>query len=181
MARAVVVKEWPQATAPYPLKITGQRLDSLAPLPESILTLSSLPTPHFHWVNDLQGCVVIFLSNFLALLVKVNATGEGNQETLGGLMVAVNILLVLAVLCTSWFSAQQTVDDSRGNDSVFATAKDMVTIDRLSSTTVLVSQDPTASESSAASSSVGPAVDARILQTKSAAVGVHLYSPMGNT
>lgn len=58
--------------------------------------------------------MIIFLSNFLALLIKMDAAGEENRSALGALLVAVNVLLVLAVLFTSWFTTQQTVDDSRG-------------------------------------------------------------------
>lgn len=61
-----------------------------------------------------QGCVIIFLSNFLALLIKMDAAGEHNRSALGALLVAVNVLLIIAVLFTSWFTTQQTVDDSRG-------------------------------------------------------------------
>ena len=56
-----------------------------------------------------QGCVVIFLSNFLALLIKVDATGEDNRDAMGGLLVAVSLMLVAAVILTSWFSTQQQV------------------------------------------------------------------------
>lgn len=54
--------------------------------------------------------MVIFLSHFLALLVKVESA-EGQQTVLGGILVAVNVLLSLAVLLATWFSTQQTVDE----------------------------------------------------------------------
>lgn len=44
----------------------------------------------------------------------MDAAGEENRSALGALLVAVNVLLILAVLFTSWFTTQQTVDDSRG-------------------------------------------------------------------
>ncbi|CAM9812841.1 unnamed protein product, partial [Ascophyllum nodosum] len=66
--------------------------------------------PTDSWLYRL-GCVVIFLSNFLALLIKVDAAGEGNGETLGALLVTVNVMLVVAVILTSWFSTQQQVDE----------------------------------------------------------------------
>lgn len=53
--------------------------------------------------------MVIFLSNFLALLIKVDAAGEGKRSALGGLLVAINVILVLAVLLTTWFTTQQQV------------------------------------------------------------------------
>lgn len=57
--------------------------------------------------------MVIFLSNFLALLIKMDAAGEGNRSALGGVLVAINVLLVVAVLVTSRFAVQQSVDDFR--------------------------------------------------------------------
>lgn len=72
--------------------------------------------------------MVIFLSNFLALLIKGDAAGESNRDMLGGLVVAVNIVLILAVLFTTWFSTQQQVDDSRDNENIFTTAKTMAKI-----------------------------------------------------
>ena len=43
------------------------------------------------------------------------AAGEENRVTLSrALLVAVDVPLTLAVLFTSWFTTQQTVDDSRG-------------------------------------------------------------------
>lgn len=53
--------------------------------------------------------MVIFLSNFLVLLIKVDAAGEDKRAVLGGLLVAINIWLVLAVLFSSWFATQQQV------------------------------------------------------------------------
>lgn len=52
---------------------------------------------------------MIFLSNFLALLIKVDAAGRDNRNIFGGLLVAINVFLVLAVLVTSWFATQQQV------------------------------------------------------------------------
>lgn len=65
----------------------------------------SLRSTSFHS----QGCVVIFLSNFLGLLIQVDAAGQDNGNILGGLLVAINVLLALAVLMTSWFATQQQV------------------------------------------------------------------------
>lgn len=79
-----------------------------------------------------QGCVVIFLSNFLALLIKVDEAGPGRRDTLGGLLVAVNLMLVVAVIATSWFATQQSVEDSRDEEgNPFAVAKTMMTAERL--------------------------------------------------
>ncbi|CAN0553939.1 unnamed protein product, partial [Ectocarpus sp. 12 AP-2014] len=62
-------------------------------------------------------CVTIFLSNFLALLMKVDAAGESNRSILGGILIAVNVLLVVAVLASTWFATQQTVDDNREGEN----------------------------------------------------------------
>lgn len=74
--------------------------------------------------------MVIFLSNFLALLIKVNAAGQDNRSALGVLLVAVNVLLALAVLLASWFTAQQSLDDSRDEDNDFNLAKAMLTAEQ---------------------------------------------------
>lgn len=74
--------------------------------------------------------MVIFLSNFLALLIKVDVGGEDDRAAFGVLLVAVNVLLVLAVLLTSWFAVQQSVDDSRDDENAFNVAKTMLTAEQ---------------------------------------------------
>lgn len=59
-----------------------------------------------------QGCVVIFLSYFLALLIKMDVAEDAHLEALGGFLVAVNVLLGLGVLWTSWFAFRPMVSDS---------------------------------------------------------------------
>ena len=76
--------------------------------------------------------MVIFLSNFLALLIKVDAAGEGNGETLGALLVTVNVMLVVAVILTSWFSAQKQADEEKDNENTYNMVMEMVSTDRLS-------------------------------------------------
>lgn len=71
--------------------------------------------------------MTIFLSNFLALLMKVDAAGESNRSILGGILIAVNVLLVVAVLASTWFATQQSVDDQREGENAFAVAKAMLT------------------------------------------------------
>lgn len=95
----------------------------------------------------MQGCVVIFLSNFLALLIKVDAAGEGKRSTLGGLLVALNVGLALAVILTSWFATQQSVDDSRDDENMLTVAKTMVTAERLAETSARLNRDDKASAS----------------------------------
>ncbi len=53
------------------------------------------------------------MSNFLALLIKLDDAGGEERSTLGHLMVVINVVLVLAVLVTSWCGTQQTVDGHR--------------------------------------------------------------------
>lgn len=74
--------------------------------------------------------MIIFLSNFLALLIKVQAGEETNHAAFGTLLVAVNVLLVLAVLVTSWFAVQQSVDDHRDGENSLAIAKTMLTAEQ---------------------------------------------------
>lgn len=75
-----------------------------------------------------QGCVVIFLSNFLALLIKVHSA-EGQQTFLGGIVVAINVLLFLTVLLATWFATQQAVDDHREGENAVAVAGTMLTFE----------------------------------------------------
>lgn len=77
-----------------------------------------------------QGCVVIFMSNFLALLIRVEAAGEEKTETMGIVLVIVNIALVVAVACTTWFATQQSIDDAGEEDSVATMAKTMLEAER---------------------------------------------------
>lgn len=79
--------------------------------------------------------MVIFLSNFLALLIKAGAAGEGNRAALGGILIAVNVFLILAVLSASWFATQKMVDDNRNGESGFSVARTMLTHEQLAATT----------------------------------------------
>lgn len=56
--------------------------------------------------------MVIFLSYFLALLIKIDVAEDTLIETLGMVMVAVNLLLVLAVFSTSRVAFWHMVSDS---------------------------------------------------------------------
>lgn len=79
-----------------------------------------LPTAHHpHCFNRGQGCVVIFMSYFLALLIKMGAAGEANRSALGGFLVVVNVFLVLAVLSAAWVATRRMGDNSHeeGNTS----------------------------------------------------------------
>lgn len=112
------------------------------------MELCPRPFAHPFWVRmpsalhtRLQGCVVIFLSNFLALLIKVDAAGDGNRAALGGMLIALNVLLILAVLATSWFTTQQSVDDHREEESSLALAKTMLTFDQHSADSTWLAHD----------------------------------------
>ncbi|CAM9106040.1 unnamed protein product, partial [Hapterophycus canaliculatus] len=85
--------------------------------------------PADSWLYRL-GCVVIFLSNFLALLIKVDAAGEGNRAGLGAILIAVNMALILGVLATSWFATQQAVEDAHDEETSIGLAKTMLTFDQ---------------------------------------------------
>lgn len=97
--------------------------------------LPALPAPLLH--DSLpeppppQGCVIIFLTNFLALLIKVDSAGEGSRDVLGGILVAVNVLLIVAVLLSSWLSTQQSVDDHRDGETAYNVAGKMLTFEQL--------------------------------------------------
>lgn len=78
--------------------------------------------------------MVIFLNNFLALLTTVDGTGEDNQFAIGGLLVAVNVLLVIAVFLTSIFNAQQSIADSGDDDDTFNMARTMLTTGQYATT-----------------------------------------------
>ena len=71
--------------------------------------------------------MIIFLSNFPALLIKVDDGEAGDRDVFGALLVAVNVLLVVIVLITSWFATQQSVDDSREEESPLTMVKSMLT------------------------------------------------------
>lgn len=65
---------------------------------------------------------MIFLNNFVGLLIKVDAPGQDNRDVLGGLLVAINVFLVVAVLVTSWLATQQGVRRSTPNRGVLMMA-----------------------------------------------------------
>ena len=98
-----------------------------------------------------QGCVIIFLSNFLALLIKVDAGEEENREIFGALLIAVNVLLVLAVLVTSWFATQQSVDDHREGENSFTVAKTILTAEQFAANNARFQRSGRAPMSSASS------------------------------
>ncbi|CAM9662612.1 unnamed protein product, partial [Choristocarpus tenellus] len=60
------------------------------------------------WLYRL-GCVIIFFSNFLGLLIKVNVSEEDNisQKIFGVLLIIVNIGLLFAIWGTTYYGAQQ--------------------------------------------------------------------------
>ena len=96
--------------------------------------------------------MIIFLSNFLALLIKVDAGEGGNRAAFGALLVAVNVFLVLAVIVSSWFATQQSLDDSREEENAFTIAKTMLTADQRSASKPRLTRRGRAPMSSASSS-----------------------------
>ena len=89
------------------------------------------------------------MSNFLALLIKVDAAEVTDSAVFGGVLVAVNLLLVLAVLVTSWFAVQQSVDESHGEDSTLAVAKAMLTAEQYAAESARLTRSVRARMSSA--------------------------------
>lgn len=74
--------------------------------------------------------MVIFLSNFLALLIKADAAGDDSRSFLGGVMVAVNVLLIVAVLSASCLTTQQEVGDHLDGNNAVAVAGTMLTFEQ---------------------------------------------------
>lgn len=107
------------------------------------------------WTNP-QGCVIIFLSNFLALLIQVEVGEAGDRDMFGALLVFVNVLLVVAVLVASWFSTQQSVDDSREEESSFTLAKTMLTAERYAANSAQMARERGTASRSLVSSSIRP-------------------------
>ena len=123
--------------------------------------------------------MVIFLSNFLALLIKVDAT-ESNQNVLGGSMVAINVMLIGAVLIATWFATQKRVQDHRDGETVIGVAATMLTFEQhVAASTRFTRQQASASLSSSGSSrSRGDGVLALIEEaTEIDASGVGPVSP----
>lgn len=74
-----------------------------------------------------QGCIIIFLNNYLGLLIKTRAAGNGRLNALGVPIVLVNLALVVAVIVTSWFATQQSVENSWAEDNSLSVARSMIT------------------------------------------------------
>lgn len=55
-----------------------------------------------------QGCIVVFFSNFLALMAKADVSDEEaqSQETFGLLLIAVHAAMVIAVVSQAYLSMQ---------------------------------------------------------------------------
>lgn len=100
--------------------------------------------------------MIIFLSNFLALLIKVDAGEVNNRNVFGALLVAINVLLVLAVLVTSWFATQQSVDDHREGETTFNMAQTMLTAEQYAASGARLKGSGRVSRSRTSSASVRP-------------------------
>lgn len=103
-----------------------------------------------------QGCVIIFLSNFLALLIKVDGAGSGRRDVLAALIVVVNVALVGSVILTSWFATQKTVGDSQAGDNPFTVVKSMITAERLEANSVHTRKNRGLTEVSSGGAQPGP-------------------------
>lgn len=100
--------------------------------------------------------MIIFLSNFLALLIQVDVGEADDRDVFGALLVFVNVLLVLAVLVTSWFATQQSVDDSREEENSFTLAKTMLTAEQYAANSARLARESGKTRMSLASSSIRP-------------------------
>lgn len=56
-----------------------------------------------------QGCVLIFLSGFLAMMIKMDVADEANRSVFGVCLVTLNVALIIAV---SWFVMRHIKDAS---------------------------------------------------------------------
>ena len=74
--------------------------------------------------------MVIFLSYFLALLIKVDAAGQESRSALAALLIVINVMLVLAVLSACWLAVQQTGGNSRHGDSTNALTEAIQTVEK---------------------------------------------------
>lgn len=128
--------------------------------------------------------MVIFLSNFVALLIKVDAAGEENRAVLGGIMIAVNVLLILAVLSASWFATQQMVDDQRNGESAFAVARTMLTHEQLVADSKRMERAESVHRAEKASSSAdagGAGAAAGVSGASSSSMGAQLLRATGGS
>lgn len=56
------------------------------------------------------------MTNFLALLIKVDIGNDSSRAAFGVLLVVINVLVALAVIGSSWFTGQQAVNASSEED-----------------------------------------------------------------
>ena len=77
-----------------------------------------------------QGGVVIFVSYFLALLIRVDAAGEEGRAALASVLIAINVMMVLIVLLGFWFAVRQTVDNTGSDDGTIALIKAIQTTEQ---------------------------------------------------
>lgn len=70
--------------------------------------------------------MVIFLSNYLSLLIKVRATEERQLDLLGALLVFLNVALFVAVAFSVWLTTSQSMADPGGDMVAFEVTRNMV-------------------------------------------------------
>lgn len=64
-----------------------------------------------------QGSVLIFMNSFLAVFIKADIAGGASHSAFGGGLVAVNLILILAVLWAVRVAMREVVDDSSDEDN----------------------------------------------------------------
>ena len=60
-----------------------------------------------------------------------------------GILVAINVLLILTVLASSWFSTQQSVDDHRDGETAYNVAGKMLTFEQIAAESADRARTPT--------------------------------------
>lgn len=78
---------------------------------------------------------MIFMSNFLALLIKVNATESRRQDAIGVLLVILNVGLFLAVAFTAWIAREESVVESSLGAQAMELANTVMMAERLAGST----------------------------------------------
>lgn len=98
--------------------------------------------------------MVIFLNNFLALLIKVDTAGRRNREVLGGILVAANVLLFVAVVFATWFATHQAIADTDDGAETLGVAQAVLTFEKRAAASARFTRQQTSALVS--SSSVAP-------------------------
>lgn len=75
---------------------------------------------------------MIFMSNFLALLIKADPSGEEEHGVLAVILVGMNVVLFVSVAVTAWLAAKD--EDFSFEVGALETARTVLMADRVAST-----------------------------------------------